>query len=39
MRTKAALLSGPEAAPAWLPDGGVIVTEDGGVTVLEPQGP
>jgi thiamine biosynthesis lipoprotein len=29
VRSKAALLSGPEGARAWLPDGGVIVFDDG----------
>lgn len=28
-RAKAALLSGPERAPAWLPEGGVLVHDDG----------
>jgi len=32
---KAALLSGPEGARAWLPHGGVIVYEDGTTQVLE----
>lgn len=36
LRAKAALLSGPDRAAAWLPDGGAIVDEDGTVTVLEP---
>jgi thiamine biosynthesis lipoprotein len=34
MRAKAALLSGPARAPAWLPDGGVIIADDGHVTRL-----
>ena len=29
LRAKTALLSGPDAAPRWLPDGGVIVFDDG----------
>lgn len=29
VRAKAALLSGPEGAPSWLPHGGVVVREDG----------
>jgi thiamine biosynthesis lipoprotein len=29
VRAKAAILSGPRRAPAWLPDGGVIVFDDG----------
>ena len=33
-RAKAALLSGPEAASDWLPNGGVIVLEDGSVEVF-----
>jgi thiamine biosynthesis lipoprotein len=36
IRAKAALLSGPDAADAWLPDGGVIVLDDGTHRVLEP---
>jgi thiamine biosynthesis lipoprotein len=28
-RAKAALLSGPDAAPGWLPDGGVVVLDNG----------
>ncbi|MDQ5895592.1 MAG: FAD:protein transferase [Actinomycetota bacterium] len=35
-RAKAALLSGPEAASEWLPDGGVIVGEDFGMRTLGP---
>lgn len=34
-RSKAALLSGPDRAPDWLPDGGVIVLDDGTVTVID----
>ena len=33
---KAALLAGPDRADAWLPFGGVIVTEDGDVRIVEP---
>lgn len=33
---KAALLSGPIAAPEWLPHGGVLVYEDGAHDVIEP---
>jgi FAD:protein FMN transferase len=33
---KAAILSGPRAAPAWLAHGGVIVLEDGSYQVVEP---
>jgi FAD:protein FMN transferase len=33
-RSKAALLSGPEHAADWLPDGGVIVLDDGTVMVV-----
>ncbi len=36
MRAKAALLSGPEGAPAWLPEGGAIVLEDASCHVLAP---
>lgn len=36
IRAKAALLSGPRAAPGWLPDGGVIVLDDGSHEVFEP---
>jgi thiamine biosynthesis lipoprotein len=32
---KAALLAGPEGADAWLPFGGVIVTDDGDVRVVD----
>ena len=35
-RAKAAVLSGPDAAAAWLPDGGVLVLEDAGHVVVEP---
>jgi thiamine biosynthesis lipoprotein len=35
-RAKAALLSGPHAAAEWLPDGGVVVHDDGGRQVIEP---
>ncbi len=36
IRAKAALLSGPGAAGGWLPDGGVIVLDDGSHLVFEP---
>jgi thiamine biosynthesis lipoprotein len=36
IRAKSALLSGPRRAPLWLPDGGVIVLDDGSHRVLEP---
>jgi thiamine biosynthesis lipoprotein len=36
IRAKAAILSGPRRAPRWLPDGGVIVSDDGSHRVLEP---
>ena len=36
VRAKAAVLSGPDAAERWLPDGGIIVLEDGSSRVLEP---
>jgi thiamine biosynthesis lipoprotein len=36
VRSKAALLSGPEAADAWLPDGGVVVLDDGAHRIVEP---
>jgi thiamine biosynthesis lipoprotein len=29
LRAKCAVLSGPEAAPSWLPDGGLLVLDDG----------
>jgi thiamine biosynthesis lipoprotein len=35
-RAKAALLSGPASAAAWLTDGGAMVADDGTLTVLEP---
>jgi FAD:protein FMN transferase len=34
VRAKAALLSGPRGAAAWLPDGGVIVHDDGSHEIL-----
>lgn len=34
IRAKAALLSGPDRAADWLPDGGVLVLDDGAVRVL-----
>jgi len=36
VRAKAALLSGPRQAPSWLPDGGVIVLDDGSHHVFAP---
>jgi thiamine biosynthesis lipoprotein len=36
IRAKAAILSGPDGARAWLPDGGVLVGEGGGFDVVEP---
>ncbi len=36
VRAKAAVLSGPRAAPGWLPHGGVIVFDDGSHQVLAP---
>jgi thiamine biosynthesis lipoprotein len=33
---KAAILSGPGAAPAWLPHGGVIVLDDGSHLLIDP---
>jgi thiamine biosynthesis lipoprotein len=36
VRAKAALLSGPRSAPAWLPNGGVIVFDDGSHQVIDP---
>ncbi|HEX3239737.1 MAG TPA: FAD:protein FMN transferase [Solirubrobacterales bacterium] len=38
IRAKAALLAGSAAAARWLPDGGVIVAEDGGVERVGNQG-
>jgi thiamine biosynthesis lipoprotein len=35
VRAKAALLAGPDAAPAWLPHGGVLVLDDGRQVILE----
>src|SRR4051794_37002231 len=37
IRAKAAVLSGPEAAPRWLPDGGVLVFDDGSHVLLTTQ--
>jgi thiamine biosynthesis lipoprotein len=34
MRSKAAVLSGPDGAPAWLPHGGVFVRDDGRSVVV-----
>jgi thiamine biosynthesis lipoprotein len=39
MRAKAAVLAGPEGAEAWLPHGGVLVLDDAGVRVVEPEEP
>jgi len=36
IRAKAAILSGPRAAAAWLPDGGVIVLDDGSHNAVAP---
>jgi FAD:protein FMN transferase len=36
IRAKAAVLSGPAGTRSWLPDGGVIVADDGSVEVVEP---
>jgi thiamine biosynthesis lipoprotein len=36
IRAKAAILSGPATARDWLPDGGVLVGDDGGFEVVEP---
>ena len=36
IRAKAALLSGPRAAAAWLTDGGVIVFDDGSHLLVQP---
>jgi FAD:protein FMN transferase len=38
IQAKAALLSGPRRAPAWLPHGGVIVFDDGSHQVIEAPG-
>jgi thiamine biosynthesis lipoprotein len=38
IRAKAALLSGPDRARAWLPDGGVVVLDDGSFEVIEEPG-
>jgi thiamine biosynthesis lipoprotein len=38
IRAKAAVLSGPDGVRAWLPDGGVIVADDGGVEVVAASG-
>jgi thiamine biosynthesis lipoprotein len=38
IQAKAALLSGPRDAAAWLPHGGVIVLDDGSHDVIEPPG-
>jgi thiamine biosynthesis lipoprotein len=34
IRAKAAVLSGPDGAAAWLPDAGVVVLDDGRAAVL-----
>jgi FAD:protein FMN transferase len=39
VRAKAALLSGPERAHEWLPDGGVVVRDDGSFVVIAPAAP
>ena len=39
VRAKAALLSGPAGAAAWLPDGGVLVFDDGGHAVVAARAP
>jgi thiamine biosynthesis lipoprotein len=36
LRAKAALLCGPARAPEWLPDGGMMIQDDGVVTVYPP---
>jgi FAD:protein FMN transferase len=36
VRAKAAILSGPERARDWLPDGGLLVGDDGGFAVVAP---
>ena len=38
IRAKAALLSGPAAAPAWLPHGGVVVLDDQSLQVVATSG-
>jgi thiamine biosynthesis lipoprotein len=38
IQAKAAILSGPRRASAWLPHGGVIVFEDGSHRVIDPPG-
>ncbi len=38
IHAKAAILSGPQLAPAWLPRGGVIVFDDGSHEVIRPPG-
>ena len=38
IRAKAAVLSGPAGARSWLPDGGVIVADDGSFEVIAPSG-
>jgi FAD:protein FMN transferase len=39
IHAKAAILSGPRAARAWLPNGGVIVLDDGSHEVIQPPPP
>ena len=39
IHAKAALLAGPAGAAAWLPHGGVLVADDGGVEVVAAQRP
>jgi len=39
MRSKAALLSGPDGAARWLPHGGVVVLDDGSYRVLQQTAP
>jgi hypothetical protein len=34
MRSKAAVLGGPDAAASWLPHGGVVVLDDGRSVVV-----